>query len=129
MPHRVRVKDLYDFLRERLALNWLAGQGGRDRTLIDPGGEDSSRVIAGPLNYIHPNRIQIIGDAERQYLDGLQAEERRHALERLFAADPAAVVLVRNVPPPPDLLAAAGFASTDAAIPWLGNKRLGFTFG
>ncbi len=79
MPHRVRVQDLYDFLRERLTLDWLAGQSGRDRNLIEPGGEDVSRVIAGPLNYIHPNRIQVIGEAEQRHLDSLSALERRRS--------------------------------------------------
>jgi HPr kinase/phosphorylase len=107
MPHRVRVQDLYDFLHKRLDLEWLAGQEGRDRALLEPGGEDASRVIAGHLNYIHPSRVQIVGAAERRYLDDLSPGERRQALQHLFAANPAAVVLVHGENPPADLLAGA----------------------
>jgi HPr kinase/phosphorylase len=107
MTHQVRVQDLYDFLRKRLDLQWLGGRQGSERPLLEPGGEDASRVIAGHLNYIHPNRVQLLGAAERRYLDGLPPDERHQALHHLFAADPAAVVLVHGESAPPDLLAGA----------------------
>jgi HPr kinase/phosphorylase len=97
MPHRVTVQDLYDFLRERLDLEWLAGEEGRLRRLIDPLHEDSSRVMAAPLNFIHPNRVQTIGQAENDYLTSLDEQKRLEALKLLFDLAPAAVILVNGV--------------------------------
>jgi HPr kinase/phosphorylase len=107
MPHRVTIQHLYDALRERLQLDWLAGHEGAARSLIKVGEGAPSRIIAGPLNFIHPNRIQVVGPAELSYLDELSAEARSHAIHELFAAGPAAVVLVESVNAPADLLAAA----------------------
>ncbi len=107
MPHRIQVQDLYDFLRDRLSLTWLAGQEGRDRTLIDRGDEDVSRVIAGPLNYIHPNRVQVIGKTESAYFDALPPDERINALERIFESQPVAVFMVNGVDAPAEVIALA----------------------
>lgn len=108
MPHRVKIQHLYDALRERLKLEWLAGKAGASRSLIKPDETGTpSRIIAGSLNFIHPNRIQVVGPAEIQYLENLAVDSRNHAIDDLFAAGPAAVVLVESVQPPGDLLAAA----------------------
>ena len=107
MPHRIQVQDLYDFLRDRLSLKWLAGQEGRDRKLIERGDEDTSRVIAGPLNYIHPNRVQVIGKTECDYFEALPPEERLDALEKIFDSKPVAVMMVNAVDAPVEIVALA----------------------
>lgn len=94
MASPIRVQDLYNFLHERLKLEWLAGRNGRDRKLLEPGSDEPTRVIAGALNLIHPNRIQVIGPTESHYLAGLDEVDRAAALAGLFAARPAAIFLV-----------------------------------
>jgi HPr kinase/phosphorylase len=103
MPHSIRVRDLYDALRERLRLTWLAGKAGAERPLLAEDSDASTGIIAGPLNYIHPNRVQVIGPAEANYLDSLQAPNRQQALEQLFAEQPALVVLVNDIIGPQEL--------------------------
>ena len=59
-------------------------------------------ALVGHLNFVHPNRVQVIGPAEVEYLDRLSPEERLQAVERLFACETSAVVIVANnesVPP------------------------------
>lgn len=108
MPHRVKIQHLYDALRDRLQLQWLAGQAGATRSLISPNESGAiSRIIAGPLNFIHPNRVQVVGPDEIAYLEGLAVDARSHAIDDLFAAGPAAVVLVEAIKPPEDLVQAA----------------------
>jgi len=96
MPHNIRVRDLYEALRERLHLTWVAGETGADSTLLSANTDASTGIIAGPLNYIHPNRVQIIGPAEEAYLGGLPAPNRQQALRQLFEEQPALVMLVNN---------------------------------
>jgi HPr kinase/phosphorylase len=103
MPHNIRVRDLFESLRERLNLTWIAGHSGADNALLDDSGDTTSGIVAGPLNYIHPNRVQVIGPAERDYLDGLLAEAREQALQQLFEDGPAAIVLVHGVDGPAEL--------------------------
>ena len=100
MPHSVRVRDLFEGLSERLKLTWVAGQAGADEPLLKSGTDASIGIIAGPLNYIHPNRVQVIGPAEASYLDGLGEKGRMQALRQLFAEQPALVVLVDGIDAP-----------------------------
>ena len=103
MPHSVRVRDLFEALVERLDLDWVAGQSGADEPLLSDARDTSTGIIAGPLNYIHPNRVQVIGPAEASYLDGLGAEGRTQALQQLFSDQPALIVLVNGIEGPADL--------------------------
>lgn len=103
MQRKVRVSDLYEALSERLQLTWIAGQSGADTAIISDNIDASTGIIAGPLNYIHPNRVQVIGPAEQAYLDGLKPNSRQGALRQLFEDEPALVVLVNDIAGPPEL--------------------------
>ncbi len=103
MPRSTLVSDLFDALQERLQLTWLGGETGASRPLLQEGADPSTGIIAGPLNYIHPNRVQVIGAAEDAYLGGLSADARAQAIEQLFKDDPALIVLVSGVAGPAEL--------------------------
>ncbi len=102
MPHSVRLRDLYEALRDKLQLTLLAGEKGLDKPLLDERLDPASYIIAGPLTYIHPNRIQVIGRAEQAYLESPHVDHEE-ALERLFREPTRAVVLVDGVPAEPHL--------------------------
>ncbi|WP_293645882.1 HPr(Ser) kinase/phosphatase [Thiolapillus sp.] len=93
MQHQITVKDLLDALQVRLRLRLLAGKKGLGNIIFDADLEKSDPIIAGPLNYIHPSPVQIIGPKEKKYLTGLNTEDQKAALQRLFAAEPAAIIL------------------------------------
>jgi HPr kinase/phosphorylase len=105
----VTTRDLYLALRDRLALDWVAGEGGAGRSLGDV---EDARTFAGPLNFIHPNRIQVVGRAEADYLETMPADGRREAVSQLFEIEPAAVVLADGVGPDALLLAQAEGSGT-----------------
>jgi HPr kinase/phosphorylase len=102
MPHNVRVRDLFDALRDNLKLQICAGENGLDRALLDAHLDPARYIIAGPLTHIHPNRIQVVGRAEMAYLDD-PARDREHSLQLLFGQHTRAVVLVDGVQPDADL--------------------------
>ncbi len=103
MPHRIRVANLYQALQTRLQLTLCAGEAGLQRTLLDDALDAERDTIVGPLTYIHPNRIQLIGRSEQDYLQQLTRDKRSQALERLFQSCTRAVVLVDGVPADDDL--------------------------
>ena len=109
MEQSVTTRDLYSALRDRLALEWVAGEAGGHRSL---GSVEDGPTLAGPLNFIHPNRIQVVGRAEADFLDGMPADGRREAVLRLFEIGPAAVVLADGVGPDALLMAQAEATST-----------------
>jgi len=93
----VTSRDLYNALENRLGLKWIAGHIGSERNLKGDFPGAASQGLAGPLNYIHPNRIQVIGRAELSYFSGLDRNLFLDVMEKLFIARPAAVLLADGV--------------------------------
>ncbi len=103
MQHQVTVKGLLEELRERLKLRVIAGEAGLDRLVYDTKRHKAGYIIAGPLSYIHPTPLQIIGPQEKKFLRTLSTKEFKQALERLLATEPAAILLTNRLKPPPML--------------------------
>jgi HPr kinase/phosphorylase len=103
---------LVSTLQETLSLSWVAGKGGYDRSLRGdfPGAEQQGS--AGPMNLIHPYRIQIIGPAEQSTFDGMSLEKRQRTIKKLFDAKPAAVIIAAGARADNDLIAAANNRDT-----------------
>lgn len=86
------VNALFSRYQERLALKWIAGNEGGQRQL---GCTDQTpgKSLIGHLNTIHPNRLQILGQLELDYLAELNEKSRLELLTQLFEAQPAAIFL------------------------------------
>ncbi len=120
MADRLRARELFDELGERLELRWLAGQRG-DARVIERGEHLSRRPsLAGYLNVIHPNKAQIIGSAELAWLDGLDARARWEVLQKIMDARPLAMVITQNQTCPTDLRDAAEESDTPL---WISPRR------
>lgn len=98
MTHKIKLLDLYHALKERLNLKLCAGEAGLKRALLDESLDVNRDTIAGPMTYIHPNRIQLVGKSEQAYLNSADDDEQ-HALDKLFQRFTCAVVLVDGVQP------------------------------
>ena len=120
MADRLRARQLFEELGERLELRWLAGQRGGERVLER--GEHLSRrpSLAGYLNVIHPNKVQIIGSAEIAWLDGLDARQRWEVLQKIMDGRPLALVITQNQPCPTDLREHAEESDTPL---WVSPRR------
>lgn len=90
------VRDLFDTLKNKLSLEWVAGEAGSNRRLKGELPEALSQPLAGQLNNIHPNRIQVIGPAELAYLAELGKNSHHDIIDKLFWGMPAAVILAGN---------------------------------
>ncbi len=120
MADRLHASELFDELCEKLALRWLCGQRGGQR-VIERGEALSRRPsLAGYLNVIHPNKVQIIGAAELAWLDGLDARQRWETLQKIMDARPLAMVVTQNQPCPTDLRDAAEESQTPL---WTSPRR------
>lgn len=111
MARTLTAADLYDQLHERLGLDWLAGQEHGASTVLSEGDMSSRPALAGYLNLIHPNRVQVLGREEMDFLDALGTEERATTLRQIFRDTLLAVVVGDSLEPPGDLLAAANEAA------------------
>lgn len=66
----------------------------------------------GYLNFIRPNQIQVLGEKEMSFLDGLGKNSHHDAIEQLFGYAPVAVIIGDNLTPSQALLKTAERTNT-----------------
>lgn len=95
------IRALFDEKRERLSLRWLAGESGAANPLpaVCRAGPD----VVGYLNLIHPDRIQIVGQAEAAYTDRLEPSRRLHLVSELITEGVPAFIMSDGLEPPAEL--------------------------
>ena len=96
MNQDISAIQLFEQMRERLSLRWLAGPQMGERVLI--AGQTNARrpSLAGYLNIIYPNKVQILGTEELTWLDGLDARARWEVIEKIMQARPLALVISKS---------------------------------
>jgi HPr kinase/phosphorylase len=103
---QINVAELFKQTRRKLKMNWVAGLNGGSNTLTSETVTKPSLALIGHLNFVHPNRVQVLGCAEMDYLRSLPSTETASAIENLFSTD-LAVVIVANGEKVPDILTTA----------------------
>lgn len=107
MTRLLTARDLFDELRERLDLSWVAGREHGDDTRLGENDMSSRPALAGYLNLIHPNRVQVLGAEELVYLAALAEDEQAQTLEQLFDEQLIAAVVGSGLEAPRALVEAA----------------------
>lgn len=110
--HHVTVEDLFRRAGEQLRLTWLAGHAGGSRMLTSETVQKPALALIGHLNFVHPNRVQVLGCAEMDYLRQLDGDGLQQAIDNLFSTELAAVVVANEEAVPPPLVAAAERTAT-----------------
>lgn len=101
------VNELYKQTRRKLKLNWVAGLDGGSNTLTSETVTKPSLALIGHLNFVHPNRVQVLGCAEMDYLRSLESTEAERAIANLYSTDLAAIIVANGEKVPESLTAAA----------------------
>ncbi len=112
MARDVTALDLYESYQERLGLEWLAGKNGADKPLIQEHCRQSDISPIGPLNLIHPNCIQVLGNSEIDFLEELGKNSLEDTLDKLFVSHTTLIIVTDNRTPPPRLLKRAEKSAT-----------------
>src|SRR5690606_5036078 len=116
----ITALELFEQQQDKLSLRWLAGQKGGSRE-IDSGDTNARRPsLAGYLNAVYPNKVQILGSEELTWLDSLDSRQRWETIEKIIQARPLALVISKNQSCPEDLRAAA--EETDTPL-WISPRR------
>jgi len=103
----ISVNQLYNDTRRNLKLTWVSGLDGGNNLLTSETVTKPSLALIGHLNFVHPNRVQVLGCAEMDYLRSLKSKELHQAIQNLFSTDLAAVVVANGEKPPKELNAAS----------------------
>ena len=117
---RLTARQLYESLSERMAMRWVAGVRGDERA-IEPGDNHARRPsLVGYLNVIYPNKVQIIGTEELNYLDSLDSRQRWETVQKIINYRPTALIVTKDQSIPSDLRDAANESDTPL---WHSPKR------
>ncbi|WP_226468933.1 HPr(Ser) kinase/phosphatase [Luteimonas panaciterrae] len=120
MNASITAQDLFDQLRDRLGLRQLAGQRGESRVLEAVETVARRPSLAGYLNIIYPNKVQILGTEELAWLDSLESRIRWATIEKIIQYRPLAMVISKDQICPEDLRRAAEESDTPL---WTSPKR------
>lgn len=107
MIQSITARTLFTDLQERLDLQWISGADNDTEYVISPEDLTSRPAMAGFLNLIHPNRVQVLGHEEVLFLDSLQEDEKSTTVSRILSSQPLAIVVGDGLEPPALIAAAA----------------------
>ena len=109
---QLNITELFKQTRLKLKLKWVAGLGGGNNQLNSEKVTKPSLALVGHLNFVHPNRVQVLGCAEMDYLHRLSLIALQQAINNLYATDLAAIIIANGEKPPKELLNAANQFNT-----------------
>jgi HPr kinase/phosphorylase len=92
MP-QVSIVRLFEDNRAKLKLEWVGGREGGAKDLNSELTKDSSKGLIGHLNFIHPNLIQVLGESEVSYLEGLDAASCSQMLTQVATRELACFIV------------------------------------
>jgi HPr kinase/phosphorylase len=106
------VEELLRIKRDVLALELLTDERGLARTIPGPDISSPGLVLTGYTERFPAERMQVLGETEVAFLESLDAERRRQALEVFFSFDLPVVFVTKGQEPPAPLLALANERGT-----------------
>jgi HPr kinase/phosphorylase len=98
------VDELLRSKRETLALELLTDERGLSREIHTPDISSPGLVLTGYTERFPADRMQVLGETEVAFLESLDEERRRRALEDFLAFDIPVVFLTKGQAAPPPLL-------------------------
>ena len=106
-PTVVSADVLFEDHRDALKWQWIAGLGASERKFDEVAiqAARSGADLVGYLNYIHPYRVQVLGEREVAYLTGPSDEDNRRRVSRIVTLEPPVLVVADGQTAPDALMA------------------------
>ncbi len=106
-PTVISAEALFEEFRAALHWEWIAGHAHPERHFDDAAVRDarSAADLVGYLNYIHPNRVQIVGRREVAYLNEANADVTERRISRIVTLEPPVLICADGQVPPDRLVA------------------------
>lgn len=105
-PTAVSADVLFEDHRAALKWEWVAGLGASERRFDEVAvrAARSGADLVGYLNYIHPYRVQILGEREIAYLTDVSPEDCARRISRIITLEPPVLVVADDQVAPDTLL-------------------------
>ena len=106
-PTAISADVLFEDHRAALKWEWIAGLGASERRFdeIAVRAARSGADLVGYLNYIHPYRVQILGEREVAYLTNASADDCIRRVARIIKLEPPVLIMADGQTAPDSLLA------------------------
>ena len=105
-PTVISADVLFEDHRGHFKWQWVAGLGASERRFDEVAVRQarSGADLVGYLNYIHPYRLQVLGEREVAYLTNESEEDCARRISRIVTLEPPVLVIADDQTPPDDLL-------------------------
>ena len=105
-PNAISADLLFQSFRASLRWEWVAGLGASERRFDEMAVRSarSGADLVGYLNYIHPYRVQVLGEREIAYLCKSTSLDCQRRVTRIVTLQPPVLVLADGQTAPPELL-------------------------
>jgi HPr kinase/phosphorylase len=105
-PTVISADLLFEDHRESLRWQWIAGLGASERRFDDLAVREarSGADLVGYLNYIHPYRVQVIGEREVSYLATASADDCARRIARIVTLEPPVLIIADHQAAPEALV-------------------------
>ncbi|MFI5447967.1 HPr(Ser) kinase/phosphatase [Polaromonas sp. UC242_47] len=105
-PTVVSADVLFEDHRAALKWEWIAGLGASERRFDEVAvrAARSGADLVGYLNYIHPYRVQILGEREVAYLTSASPEDCARRIARIVTLEPPVLIIADGQVAPDTLL-------------------------
>jgi HPr kinase/phosphorylase len=104
------VSRLVDKMRDVLQLTHVESTRGTERAIESPHVSSPGLALAGYTERFASHRLQVLGETEVMYLNGLSDDDRRRILKAFFKFEIPCVFLTKGLTPPPGMVEEATFA-------------------
>jgi HPr kinase/phosphorylase len=115
MPNEKPAITISDFILqapEEMQIELLAGaSGAQGRRIVSARIQKLGLALAGFAHYIHPGRVQIVGQSEISYLNQLESEKRIRAIRNLELEKICCILITKKLEPPAELIEVANEVS------------------
>jgi HPr kinase/phosphorylase len=99
----IPVRYLYEHMNEDLDLEILAGEKGMDKAIRIARIQKPGLALAGYLDQLHRERVQILGATELSYLETLDKDLAEKRLQQLCSAGVSCLIIAKNLEAPGSL--------------------------
>jgi HPr kinase/phosphorylase len=99
----IPVQYLYEHNREDLDLEVLAGADGMERVIRIARIQKPGLALAGYLDQLHSERVQVLGETELSYLATLDMDVAQSRMKSLCSADVSCLIVAKGLDLPPGL--------------------------
>lgn len=111
----VSIAQLFEDNRDRLLLHWLENPDSDQRIELKSNNVYGADVV-GHINVIHPERLQVMGQAEAEWAARIGERRFGQQVQDLLTARPPAMIIADGLTPPASMLEACQISGTPVFV-------------